>query len=65
MDSPREIAVVVLICAVTAVVVASLLGWKPLAAEPNYTTWCDNPSHNRLYQSTRGSIAVVPADKSC
>jgi hypothetical protein len=57
--------VLVLGVVVIAVLVAALLGWKPLAAEPNYTTWCDNPSHNRLYQSTSGSIAVVPADKSC
>lgn len=65
MDRRFELGLAVLVVVVIAVVVASLLGWKPLAAEPNYTTWCDNPSHNRLYQSTSGDIAVVPADKSC
>jgi hypothetical protein len=29
------------------------------------TTWCDNPSLNRIYQSSRGGIAVVPHDPSC
>lgn len=57
------IAAIVLIVLVFLVVVYELGGF---AAEPPYTTWCDQGQNgNRIYQSSTGAIAVVPADKTC
>ena len=65
--APVSVAVVAAVVAVVALVAVLVVLSCPrrMAAEPYYTTWCDNPSLNRLYQSTSGAIAVVPRDPSC
>lgn len=65
--APVSVAVVAAVIAVVALVaVVVVVSCHPRRqAEPWYSTWCDNPSLNRLYQSTSGDIAVVPHDPSC
>lgn len=57
----RGYLVVLGIVLVVAFVVAALLGWKPLAAEPNYTVWCDSTWHLVIVQGQSGGIGVAPA----
>jgi hypothetical protein len=62
-NEARWLAVVVLGVAVVLFVIYEAGGF---AAEPPYTTWCDQGVNgNRIYQSNNGDIAVVAADKTC
>lgn len=57
---------VVAIASTLAVIVLAPRDSTPGPGKPeDVTTWCDNPSLNRIYQTSRGGIAVVPADPSC
>jgi len=57
---------VVAIASTVAIVVVRPREPTPGPSMPeDITTWCDNPSLNRIYQSSRGGIAVVPRDPSC
>lgn len=60
---PVLVVAALLIVLVFVITVYELGGF---AAEPPYTTWCDQGTNgNRIYQSHTGDIAVVPADKTC
>jgi hypothetical protein len=55
---------IALVLAIVVVIILLLTGG--LAANPPYSTWCDQgPNGNRIYESHSGDIAVVPADKTC
>ena len=54
--------VAVALAVVTLIVVLTVWATGGFKAEPNYTSWCDAPTGNRLFLFNNGSGTVVPAD---
>jgi len=60
----RVVIPVIAVAILTVVLIVVLTMWVTggFKAEPNYTSWCDSPTGNRLFLFSNGSGAVVPAD---